>query len=119
MADLTEYLLSFNAQVKLFHWQTMSRSRHKASDKLHKKMLDLTDRLIEARFGRYGRLGIRGGVYKLDNLGDVEFMKYLQVFNSNIASLRTTLGNNDTDQQAIMDEIIEVVNQAIYLCSLN
>ena len=41
MAGLVHDMLELSAQIKLYHWQTKSYARHKASDSLFSEMNDL------------------------------------------------------------------------------
>ena len=39
-------------QIKLYHWQTTSYSRHKATDELHEQISELVDKFIETIHGK-------------------------------------------------------------------
>ena len=39
-------------QVKVYHWQTLSHPRHKATDQLYSELNDLVDKFIEVLTGR-------------------------------------------------------------------
>ena len=54
--SLTIRLLQVRNQMKIYHWQTTSYARHKATDSFLQKFEPLVDRLVEAI---QGGLGIR------------------------------------------------------------
>jgi hypothetical protein len=39
-------------QIKLYHWQTLSYPRHKATDELHEELSSLVDKFVEVLHGR-------------------------------------------------------------------
>ena len=39
-------------QVKIYHWQTLSHSRHRATDQLYSELGELVDKFIEVLTGR-------------------------------------------------------------------
>ena len=38
--------------IKLYHWKTKSYSQHKATDELHEKLSEQTDRFVEVLMGK-------------------------------------------------------------------
>ena len=75
-----------NSLQQLYHWNTSSYSRHKASDDFNSKLLEIIDKFIEVFIGRY-KLKPHVTKIQLDNLSDeniVEFYKkardYFQTF---------------------------------------
>lgn len=72
LATLVTSFLRFQAQVKLYHWQTHSYSRHKASDMLFDDLGDKIDEFVETLQGAYGRVRLPPAqrVLILHNMGD-------------------------------------------------
>jgi hypothetical protein len=95
--DIVTHLLTIRNQVKLYHWQTGSFARHKATDDLS-AALDLNiDAFVESYMGRYGRPKVSGSI-KLHNFSEsaaksfvAKETKYLQ------KELPRKIGKNDTD----------------------
>jgi len=54
-AEILHVMLILRNQVKLYHWQTFSFGRHKATDELVSSLDDNIDKFTEAFMGRYGR----------------------------------------------------------------
>ena len=72
--SLIEIFLQFPSQVKLYHWQTTSYPRHKASDSLVSGIQELIDQFVETYQGKYQRIYLksdtrpRGAVERLASL---------------------------------------------------
>ena len=114
-----------NLNIKLYHWQTSSYSRHKASDELHTELLELIDSFIEVYMGRYSRPEFKTNFdinvasytqnreeYHIINLIK-EYINYLKY------DLPKKLNDKDTDLLNIRDEMIALFNQTLYLFTLN
>ena len=55
-SKIVENLFKFQLELKLYHWQTKSFSRHKATDSLVPELLEFIDKFIESYQGKYGRV---------------------------------------------------------------
>lgn len=113
--EITKFFFTVQHINKLYHWNTSSYSRHKASDDFNSKLLEIVDKFIEVFIGRY-KLKPRVTKIQLDNLSDediVEFYKkardYIQIFDQSF---------NDTDLLNIRDELLAEINQTLYLFDL-
>ena len=117
---LISFFLELSAIVKLYHWMTLKYSRHKASDKLFESILELSDKFIETYLGRYGRN--KKDFYEnltVKKLSDVEFSNYLKkiakILENDFAKV---LLPSDTDLFNIRDELLGIINQTLYLFTL-
>ena len=120
MADLLHDFLQLQAQIKLYHWQTKSYSRHKASDKLSNSLGELMDKFLEVMQGsRNKRIQIGNGLPLLiKNQTDASIVETLKQFREWLIKkdgLPSFLTKNDTELLNIRDEILEAVNQTLYL----
>lgn len=115
-------MMTLRNQVKLYHWQTMSYPRHKATDELVEKLDTNIDQFVEVYIGKYGRpkLSGRTSSIHLRNHSDKEATKMIQ---EAIAWLTTDLTKKlkktDTDLLNIRDTIIADLNQTLYLFTLH
>ena len=117
--DIVTHLLTIRNQVKLYHWQTGSFARHKATDDLT-AALDLNiDAFVESYMGRYGRPSVSGSL-KLHNFSEsaarafvAKETKYLQ------NELPRKIGKGDSDLLNIRDEILAELNKTLYLFTLH
>ena len=119
---LIPVLFRFRQQLHVYHWQTTSYARHKASDELLGSLTDFIDKFMEIYFGKYGRVAFPEEVnIKIGNMSDENGMKFLdEMIHYYIEVLPTYLDpKNDTDLLNLKDEILGTTNQIKYLYSLH
>lgn len=115
-------LFRFRQQLHVYHWQTTSYARHKASDELLGSLTGFIDKFMEIYFGKYGRVEFPAEVnIKIGNMSDEDGMKFLdEMIHYYIEVLPTYLDpKNDTDLLNLRDEILGTTNQIKYLYSLH
>jgi hypothetical protein len=96
--------------MHIAHLQTRSFAEHKALNAYYDKILDLTDSFTEKFFGRNGRVEIV--IPEAKNQDSVSHMKGMQ------ATLEAERDNYASDLQNIMDEMLGLVNETLYLLTL-
>lgn len=107
--------------IKLYHWMTMTYSRHMAADALHEKLSESIDSFVETFIGKYGRpkLNKKELVINVSTATDTTIVNLLddacKYLMNDISSF---IGNNDTDLYNIRDEILGHLNQTKYLFTL-
>jgi hypothetical protein len=123
MSRIINVFFHLMVQIKLYHFQTNSFSRHTASDKLFESIIDLTDKFIEVYIAKYGKPKINetNSNIKIMNMNDNQIIHFLK---KNIDFLTKDLSklidtDNDTDLMTIRDEILLNINQTLYLFTLN
>ena len=121
-AEILQVMLFVRNQVKIYHWQTMSFARHKATDDLVSSLDENIDKFTEVFMGKYGRPHFTAKTSSIelfdgkDEKGAailVESVKWLMV------DLPKKLKKSDTDLLNIRDEIVADLNKARYLFTLN
>jgi hypothetical protein len=118
---IVQFYLTLRNAVKIYHWNTKSYARHKATDQFVSKLDDLTDRFVEVYIGRYGRSASLGKDITLDcpALDEKFIIKYLTEAAAWLSTkLPKMLKPGDTDLLNIRDEILAEVNQTLYLFTL-
>jgi DNA-binding ferritin-like protein len=121
-AEIVHLMMTLRNQVKLYHWQTSSYPRHKATDELVEKLDTNIDQFVEVYIGKYGRPKLTGKTSSihLRNHSDKEATKMIQ---EAIAWLTTDLAKKlkktDTDLFNIRDTIVADLNQTLYLFTFN
>lgn len=108
--------------IKLYHWQTSSYPRHKATCDLLATILPLIDTFVETYMGRYQRPSFESGfkmnIQELKDNDDSapslikDYIFYLQ------NDLPKYVESNDTDLLNIRDEIVSNLNKTLYLFTL-
>jgi len=120
-AEIVCLMMTLRDQVKIYHWQTMSFPRHKATDELVDKLDDNIDKFTEVYMGKYGRpkFGGRTGTIKIRNFHDTEAPVLLKsAIDWLTHKLPKHLKPTDTDLLNIRDEILSDLNQTLYLFTL-
>jgi hypothetical protein len=116
--DIVTSLLTIRNQVKLYHWQTGSFARHKATDDLTATLDTLIDSFVESYMGRYGRPKVSGSI-KLHNFSESAARSFVAQQTTYLTKvLPKKIGVNDTDLLNIRDEILGELNKVLYLFTL-
>jgi hypothetical protein len=127
-SDCLLILMTILNQVKLYHWQTLSYPRHKATDVLYSELSDLTDKFIETLHGRIGYNNSNYRIMLADNKSNI-FLKNMKDSKGCelLKNIKDYLESNDfnkilenyTELLNIRDEMLGVVNKANYLFTLS
>ena len=116
------FFMAFRDQIKIYHWQTSSYSRHKAIDSLGSAISDKMDSFIEIMQGsRNVKLSISSlEPITLTHQDDDSIYNLLVVFKDwLLAELPNYLNENDTDLKNLRDDIVGDINQTLYLFTLS
>lgn len=113
--------LMFNLQLlnKLYHWNTTSFARHKATDQFADSIDPLIDRFVEVFSGRYNIKPSVNNIVLNDKYltddGIVELFKTIKgYFEKEIPKF-----TNDSELLNIRDELLAEINKMNYLLRLN
>ena len=115
-------MMTLRDQVKLYHWQTLSYPRHKATDDLVSSLDEKIDSFVETYMGKYGRPKLSGSrtTIHLRNFHDKQGPALLkEAIDWLTHSLPKRLKSTDTDLLNIRDEIVGDLNKTLYLFTLN
>jgi hypothetical protein len=122
IGEIAMIFLAFRNQLKIYHWQTTSYARHKASDRLISSITEQIDRFMETLQGsRDTRLVLtsQSGTISFNNPKDDNATEILIAFKEWLSDgLSSILQPFDKDLSNIRDEMLGSVNQTIYLFSL-
>jgi hypothetical protein len=119
-AEITHMFMTLRDQLKIYHWQTLTYSRHIATNDLITKLDTNIDQFVEVYIGKYGRPKFTGNraTIKLRNFHDVEAPKLLvEAIDWLTNDLQSKLKKSDTDLLNIRDTIVADLNQVKYLFS--
>jgi len=110
--------------IKLYHWKTISYAQHKATDELHEKLSENTDKFVEIMIGKLptsrDRVQYRGDSIPIyDFQSKQEFIKKLEHYISMLQDFNNRFDSKiDSDLLNIRDEMSGDINQTLYLFSL-
>lgn len=96
--------------MHITHLQTTSFAEHKALNSYYDGILDLIDSFTEKYFGRNGRIDIV--IPESKKMDAVSHLKDMQKM------IEAERDNYSSDLQNIMDEMIGLVNETLYLLTL-
>lgn len=116
--NIVESLLAVKTIVKIYHFQTPSYARHKASDKLFATLTATLDQFMEVLQGAWKvRVRMRpGAAIPLINTNDKMIVTVLEEFSSwLIDTVPRLIRPQDTELLNIRDEILSAVSQTLYL----
>ena len=121
--NIVRTFFKFQNELKLYHWQTHSYPRHKASDKLFNSVIELTDTFIETFMGKYGkRCALSQKPITVRSFNETRVIKFLEEYRTFLTNLQKELPKNKSgisDLLNIRDEILGKVNQTLYLFSIH
>ena len=115
--EIVTFFFTLQSINKLYHWNTTSFSRHKATDEFNGKILNLIDKFVEVFIGYYNMkpdvINVNINEKFLSDDGIVELFMFTRKY-------LTKMGQyiESTDLQNIRDEMLGEVNQTLYLFNL-
>ena len=124
--------------IKLYHWKTTNYAQHKATDELHGKLSENTDKFVEIMIGKIikdddlspssagklptsrERIQYRGDSIPIyDFQSKQDFIKKLEHYISMLQDFNNRFDSKiDSDLLNIRDEMSGDINQTLYLFSL-
>ena len=121
-ANNVHFFFAMRSQIKLYHWQTHSYARHKATDEVVKSLDDHIDQFVEVYMGKYGRpkMSTKTGVTHVVNMSEKGAVTFIR------RCIQALLGDvvkgldeeRDSDLYNIRDEMLADLNQLLYLFTL-
>jgi len=115
------FFFTLRDQIKLYHWQTTSFARHKATDDVIKALDELIDTYVETFMGKYGRpkLTAKTNTVHIENLTDKTILPFLRKCIQHLTKeFVAALGPMDTDLINMRDEMLAELNKLLYLFTL-
>jgi DNA-binding ferritin-like protein len=120
--QIITYMLQMLMTVKLYHWNTLSFSVHKATDELYGDLIKLIDQFVEVLLGKHNNkheiLSIK--TLHMNNYKDTSmFKKEIETYKKYLIGLSKHFNNGEnSDLLNIRDEILATLNQISYLLTL-
>lgn len=121
---IVKQLLSMLITIKLYHWNTLSFSVHKATDDLYGDLNTLMDNMVEVLLGKHSSISEKDKhdilsikKFNVNNYKDNgKFKKEVERYKQFLLSLNKVF-NKDTDSDLlnIRDEMLAALNKLSYL----
>lgn len=116
------FFFAMRNQIKLYHWQTYSYSRHKATDDVVNSLDEHIDEYVEVYMGKYGRpkMTPKSGSFHVQNFTDKKATAFVkECIQVLIGPLVKDLDpKKDSDLLNIRDEMLGDLNKLLYLFTL-
>ena len=124
---MLKYMLQMLMTVKLYHWNTLSFSVHKATDGLYGDLNTLIDQFVEVLLGKHNNISDsqRHDILNINSLklhtykDNGKFKKELEEYKKFLMNLDKHFNKGDnSDLLNIRDEILATLNKMSYLLTL-
>lgn len=120
-AQIFGSFLSLMAQIKMYHWSTLSYAKHKALDDLHGVLSEKIDFFVEAWIGRARKqpiqhLSVPLGLVVGDATAKPE--KYIAEQRDRIAAMSAKTFAKAPELQNILEEMLAEMDKTLYLLNL-
>jgi hypothetical protein len=122
-ADDIQFFFTMRDQIKLYHWQTHSYSRHKATDETIDSLDKTIDEYVETYMGKYGRprLGAKTGTIHISNIAEKGIIRFIKGCIEHLQGglVKKLRAERDTDLFNLRDEMLGDLNKILYLFTLH
>jgi hypothetical protein len=106
-------LLQFSLLLSIYHWNTMSYSRHKATDELYHHLVEFIDQLVEYYQGTHPRLQFNHDIH-IQTINDDNIVPILDSLSNVVESISV----HDKGIRARRDDLIGYIHHTMYLFTL-
>ena len=115
--EIVTFFFTLQTINKLYHWNTTSFARHKATDGFNEKILVLIDKFVEVFIGYYNMkpdvMSVNINEKYLSDEGIVLLFIFTKKY---LTKMREYIESSEL--QNILDEMLSEVNQTLYLFNL-
>ena len=122
MSKILLAFLTFQTQLRMYHWSTKKYNRHIESGKLYQNIDTLIDQFMETLQGKIGTVSYKKALIKLRSTSDsviVEDMNKFKIFlTRDVESFLNRFSHANNDLKNIRDEMLGSINQSLYLFTL-
>jgi len=123
-SELVKLFLEMLTTIKLYHWNTHSYSRHKATDELHEKLSELVDQFVEVMQGKMftpNRIRtINSEILAYTPETKMKMVDKILFYIEQLQNLNNIFSTTkDSDLLNIRDEMLSHLNQFLYLFSFD
>lgn len=125
--EIITYMLEMLMTTKLYHWNTLSFSVHKATDELYEELNKSIDQFVEVLLGKHNNVNERNK-HEILNVKTLHmhnykdngmFKKEIETYKKYLIGLNKHFSQSEnSDLLSIRDEILATLNQISYLLTL-
>ena len=116
--------IKIQEQIRIYHWETLKYAEHKALGKAYEELGELIDSFVEVYIGKYGlseaniTYSVSIGTYEKENVIPA-FREFVQALTYDLPQSLGLDQEKDSDLLNIRDEMLQVLNQTLYLLRLS
>jgi hypothetical protein len=119
IGNLAVTSLLLRDQTHIFHWQSKNKGEHETLEEFYDELLEITDNLIEACMGKFGRFSVKGiELTDFVDIDSIECEEYMNLYFHIYSDFRNETFKDDPEIQAIIDELLILINKIKYLLSM-
>ena len=123
-SELVKMFLEMLTTIKLYHWNTRSYARHKATDELHQKLSELVDQFVEVMQGKMfspNRIRtINEEIHAITPITKEKMVDKVLYYIEQLKNFDNMFSpKKDSDLLNIRDEMMAHLNQFLYLFSFD
>lgn len=122
MSKILLSFLTFQTQLRMYHWSTKKYNRHIESGNLYEKIDTLIDQFMETLQGKLGPVTYKKALLKLRSTSDSGILgdmnKFKIFLSRDIELYLNRFSHMNNDLQNIRDEMLGAVNRSLYLFTL-
>ena len=124
--QIVKKLLSMLITIKLYHWNTLTFSVHKATDDLYAELNTLMDSMVEVLLGKHTSVNEKNkhNILNIKNIkvnnykDNGKFKQEVESYKKFLVGLNHVFSKYDSDLLNIRDEILAALNKLSYLLTL-
>jgi len=117
--NVTQPLLQFQNQLKMWHWMTKSFAQHSAFGDAYDAIGDKVDEFVEVYFGRFGREAVGGVTLSIKaQVEDKLIQSIISEFKMYLADMTKELASS-SELLALRDDLLAECNHLLYRLSLS
>jgi hypothetical protein len=119
--DVIQFFMGMVAQVKLFHWSTMSYAKHVALDSLHGSLSSKVDAFVECYIGKYNKQPLKSFTVQTKAVTDTSGLeKFLNAVCDQLTAMHKAFDKEKAPELSnILEEMMAEIDRTMYLCKLS
>ena len=111
-------LFEIRDQIHYIHLQTDSYAEHKALNTFYDSFLTLADTFIETYQGLYGKIGGKLMFNVETDVDSIHYLKSIRSIFTKSGLVRQSFSEEDTHLHNIVDEMLGLIDQTLYMLTL-
>lgn len=112
--DTVATLLQYSLLLSIYHWHTLSYSRHKVTDELYHQLIAFIDQFVEYYQGKHPRIQFNHDIH-IQTITDDTILPILDSLSNTVELIKV----QDEGIRARRDDLIGYIHHTMYLFTLH